>query len=230
MMLQIHVCGAKVHTCSCIPELDAHLAGDQEGPARAVAGAVGIDAEHVHAGIKPAGKAAMIKQLQGAGRRVAMVGDGANDAAALAQVGMLCGLMLHLLERPNANQVVGFNQADVGIAMGGGVDAAAEVANIVLLGDRVPQVACLAERGMWLFDIFGSATCALTSSCDVGARCLASQQSDIQQDPAEPLLGFCVQSGRHPAGGRRAAADRGYRAHAVHRWYVSNRQGDAALQ
>ncbi len=76
--------------------LTCSLAGDQEGPARAVAAAVGIDPEHVHAGVKPAGKAAMIKQLQGTGRRVAMVGDGANDAAALAQVRVSRQLMLGL--------------------------------------------------------------------------------------------------------------------------------------
>ena len=91
------------------------LSGDQQSTAMAVALAVGIPKENVFAGVKPAGKAQVVEELQGRGRRVAMVGDGVNDAAALAQ-------------------------ADVGIAMGGGVDAASEVADVVLLGDRIPQV------------------------------------------------------------------------------------------
>jgi Cu+-exporting ATPase len=73
---------------------------------------VGIQSDKVYSSVKPAGKAQLIEKLQQGGRRVAMVGDGVNDAAALAQ-------------------------ADVGIAMAGGVDAASEVANIVLLGDKV---------------------------------------------------------------------------------------------
>ena len=60
-------------------------------------------------------------------------------------------------------------QADVGIAMGGGVDAAADVANIVLLGDRVPQVACLTERGTWLCAAIVLPTCITRSACCVGA-------------------------------------------------------------
>jgi Cu2+-exporting ATPase len=91
------------------------LSGDQEATAQAVGAAVGIPASRVFAGVNPAGKAALVERLRREGRRVAMVGDGVNDAAALAV-------------------------ADVGIAMGGGVDAASEVADIVLLGDRLPQV------------------------------------------------------------------------------------------
>lgn len=91
------------------------LSGDQPATAQAIGASVGIDAENVFAGVKPAGKATMVEQLQSQGCKVAMVGDGVNDAAALAA-------------------------ADVGIAMGGGVDAASEVADIVLLGDKLPQV------------------------------------------------------------------------------------------
>jgi P-type Cu+ transporter len=82
------------------------LTGDNERAARAVASAVGID--DVIAGVDPVGKLAAIKRLQAAGRIVAMVGDGVNDAAALAQ-------------------------ADLGLAMGTGTDAAIEAADVTLI-------------------------------------------------------------------------------------------------
>src|SRR5213078_1688835 len=98
------------------------LTGDNEGAARAVAAAVGID--EVIAGVLPAGKVDAIKHLQDAGRVVAMAGDGVNDAAALAQ-------------------------ADLGLAMGTGTDAAIEASDLTLVrGDllAVPDAIHLSRR------------------------------------------------------------------------------------
>jgi Cu+-exporting ATPase len=100
------------------------LTGDRRDVAEAIAREAGI--EHVIAEALPAGKVDEIRKLQAGGRRVAMVGDGVNDAPALAQ-------------------------ADLGIAMGSGADVAMEAGGITLLGGRltgVPDTIELARRTM----------------------------------------------------------------------------------
>ena len=82
------------------------LTGDNQGSADHIAGQLGID--EVHAQVLPEGKAQVIAQLRASGGRVAMVGDGINDAPALAA-------------------------ADIGIAMGGGTDVAMHTAGVTLM-------------------------------------------------------------------------------------------------
>ncbi|WIE67760.1 heavy metal translocating P-type ATPase [Curtobacterium sp. MCLR17_054] len=90
------------------------LTGDNDGAARAVAASVGID--EVHARATPASKLETVRRLQAEGRSVAMVGDGVNDAAALAA-------------------------ADLGIAMGAGTDAAIAASDITVVSGRLTVVA-----------------------------------------------------------------------------------------
>ena len=103
----------KDSTAEAIKELHAQglrvimATGDNERTAQAVAGKLGID--EVRAGILPEGKKDLIDQLRRDGHKIAMAGDGVNDAPALAA-------------------------ADVGIAMGTGADVAMESAGITLLG------------------------------------------------------------------------------------------------
>ena len=91
------------------------LTGDAPQVAQAVASQVGISADNVYAGVTPEGKSQVVRQLQAAGHRGAMVGDGVNDAPALAL-------------------------AELGIAMGSGTDVAAEAADIVLTRSDVASV------------------------------------------------------------------------------------------
>lgn len=91
------------------------LTGDNEQTAAAIAAEVGIGADKCRAGVLPSMKSDFVKKLQSAGRHVAMVGDGINDSAALAQ-------------------------AELGIAMGKGSDIAMDVAKMTIISSDLRKI------------------------------------------------------------------------------------------
>src|SRR5207244_3173999 len=98
------------------------MSGDNERKARAIAKELGIS--NVLAEVLPATKAQKIKELQNQGRKVAMIGDGINDAPALTQ-------------------------ADIGIAMGSGTDIAMSAGNIILVKSDLNHVVSVLKIGKY---------------------------------------------------------------------------------
>ena len=90
------------------------LTGDNTATARHIGATIGLDADHVIAGVLPAGKEVEVRALQAQGR-VAMVGDGINDAPALTR-------------------------AETGIAIGAGADVALDAADVVLVRSDLADV------------------------------------------------------------------------------------------
>ena len=108
---ELHAAGIEVHM----------LTGDNEATAREIARKAGI--AHYQASVFPQDKAAFVSRLQAEGRKGAMVGDGINDSAALAQ-------------------------ADLSIAMGGGSDIAMDVAKMTIISSdltKIPEALCLSR-------------------------------------------------------------------------------------
>jgi Cu+-exporting ATPase len=98
------------------------VTGDSHATAEVVARTVGIDGERVRSGVLPGDKAMVVADLQARGRTVAMVGDGINDAPALAQ-------------------------ADLGVAIGTGADVAVEASDVTLVGGDPRLVVSAVELG-----------------------------------------------------------------------------------
>ncbi|KAI8918974.1 hypothetical protein DFJ77DRAFT_452631 [Powellomyces hirtus] len=104
----------------------AMVTGDQHLTALSIARQCGIPTTHIHAGVTPSGKKSLVHQFQEEGHVVAMVGDGINDSASIAQ-------------------------ADMGIAVFGGTDVAVEAASVVLMRDELADVVTAIDLSRVIF-------------------------------------------------------------------------------
>ncbi|TPX64334.1 hypothetical protein SpCBS45565_g05970 [Spizellomyces sp. 'palustris'] len=102
------------------------VTGDQYLTALSIARQCGIPTSSIHAGVTPSGKKSLVTQFQADGHVVAMVGDGVNDSASLAQ-------------------------ADMGIAVYGGTDVAVEAASVVLMRDELGDVVTAIDLSRVIF-------------------------------------------------------------------------------
>jgi P-type E1-E2 ATPase len=140
------------------------LTGDDRRTARAVAQAAGI--EEVVSEALPGQKAEVVRKLQAQGRRVAMVGDGINDAPALMQ-------------------------ADVGVAVGAGADIAVDSADVVLVGGRLAAVVDAVELAKRSYSLtVGNVAVALAFN---GAGVVASTTGLVR--PVGAMLAMAVSVG-----------------------------------
>ncbi len=137
------------------------LTGDNRRTAQAVAATLGI--ERVMAEVLPDQKAAAVRWLQAQGHRVAMVGDGINDAPALMQ-------------------------ADVGVAIGAGTDIAIEAADVVLVGERLSALVEAWELARWSYRL--TATNVALALAFNGIGVLASLTGMVY--PAWAMLAMAV--------------------------------------
>jgi Cu+-exporting ATPase len=110
------------------------LTGDRAAAAAHLAGQVGLDQDEVRAELSPTEKVAAVREAKRGGRIVAMVGDGVNDAAALAEAG--AG------GEGDANA-----RGGVGVAIGTGTNIAVDAADVVIPGDRIDSIKDLLHIG-----------------------------------------------------------------------------------
>ncbi|KAK9166602.1 hypothetical protein Scep_001793 [Stephania cephalantha] len=149
------------------------LSGDKRHAAEYVASAVGIVKENVLSGVKPNEKKQFVSELQKKKNVVAMVGDGINDAAALAS-------------------------ADVGVAMGGGVGAASEVSSVVLMGNRLSQYQrqrCEESTSFFFLKTMKYTLEPESDHLNVVAGCFGAEQIDNEDCKAKSLVGIPIAAG-----------------------------------
>ena len=155
------------------------ISGDNERTAAHIAAEAGLHAARVVAGVKPAGKLAKVQELRDAGAKIGFVGDGVNDAPALAA-------------------------ADVGIAVGSGTDVAIETADVVLMKSSLQDVVTALHLSRVAMRRIRSVPSHLREAPSPLARCVSHPNVSAIRRQDQLCLGLHLQCGWHSARRRRA--------------------------